>query len=83
LATTRTLQNERSIKVGAEEMKKSHYRIYPVNIPADLKDRISAIHAAAILKSNVGNGPAESSLEKNNKLIGDYILDTRLEMCYS
>ena len=48
-------------------MKRRHYRIYSINLPVDLKERIAAIHAAGILKSVGGNRPVQAVVHKINK----------------
>jgi hypothetical protein len=48
-------------------MKRYQYRIYPINIPADLRERIALIHAVAILKAGNKNEPIQCRVGKINK----------------
>ena len=46
-------------------MKRHRYRIYPINIPPDLRERIALIHAAAIIRG--GNKNDLIQFPVNNK----------------
>jgi hypothetical protein len=47
-------------------MKRHHYRIYAINLPRDLPERIAAIHAAAILRTGNSNEPVQGMTNKKS-----------------
>jgi hypothetical protein len=47
-------------------MKRHRYRIYAVNLPADLKERISSIHATALLKAGGKNEILRAELDNKS-----------------
>jgi hypothetical protein len=49
-------------------MKRCHYRIYAINLPRDLREQISVLHAAAILKDGNKDGQVQNHPDKINKL---------------
>ena len=52
---------------------KNIYRVYMIgDIPHDLKERISAIHASAIMKSEGVDRPVQGSVKRIDKSVSQF-----------